>query len=135
MSSPRRKSRSNASSEPEEIVEDNITLSNYKKCYIEDFMTRTVGKLLIVLLPDRYQSGPFSPWYEMMASNTKSKETTFSNKRYIGYVSIVTTNPILSQVQHSLYYSDYVASFGNHNYGCNLLFHNDDNKSSATYNS
>ena len=53
VSSPRRKSRvdssGNASSVPEVFVEDNITLSNYNRCYIEDFMTRTVGKSLIVL--------------------------------------------------------------------------------------
>ena len=89
-------------------------------------MTRIVGESLIVLLPHRYQSDHFSPWYEMMASNTKSMEVTFSKKRYIVYVAVVTTNPILSQVQNGMHYSDYVAGFGNHNYGCNLIFHNDE---------
>ena len=90
VSSPRCKSRvdssGNASSEPEVFIEDNLTLSNYNRCYVEDFMTRTVGESLIVLLPHRYQSDPFSPWYEMMSSNMKSMEITFSKKRYIGYV-------------------------------------------------
>ena len=52
-------------------------------------MTCTVGESLIVLLPDRYQSDPFSPWHDMMTSNTKSIEITFSKKRCIGYVAVI----------------------------------------------
>ena len=53
-------------------------------------------------------------------------EIRFSKKQYKGYVAVVTTNPILSRVENGMNYSDYAAGFGNHNYGCNLLFHNDE---------
>ena len=129
VSSPRRNARvgssDNASSVPEAFVEDHINLLTYKRCYVEDFMTRTVGESLIVLLPHRYQSNSFSPWYEMMSSNTKLMEVTFSKKQYIGYVAVVTINPNISQVQNGMHYSDYTAGFGNNNYGCNLMFRND----------
>ena len=70
-----------------------------------------------------------------MISNMKSIEISFTKQHYIGYVAVVTTNSILSQVQNRMHYSDYAASFGNHNYGCKVMIQSDDCDTNNTYNS
>ena len=114
--------------EPISAIIDDISISNYVRCYVEDYMTSAIGDRLLVLLPERYQSDSFSQWNAMMTSNLKSIELVFSKRKYLGYVAVVTTNPILAQVQNGMHHSDYSAGFGNHNYGCNLKFGNESNE-------
>ena len=46
--------------EPHSTSIDNISISNYRRCYVEDYMTSAIGDTLLVLLPERYQSDSFS---------------------------------------------------------------------------
>ena len=101
---------------------DGISVSNYSRCYVEDYMTRKVGETLLVLLPSRYGDDNFSEWFSLMSSDICYVDITFTKHKYRGYIGIVTTNPILSRVQNGMHRSDYDVGFGNHNYGCNVMF-------------
>ena len=63
---------------PQSSSIDNISMSNYQKCYVQDYTTSDIGDALLVLLPVQYQLNPFSRWNEMMTFNTKSIKLTFT---------------------------------------------------------
>ena len=105
---------------------DGISISNYTWCYVEDFMTRDIGESLLVLLPPRYEDDTISSWFSLMSTYIKYIDICFTKHEYRGYIGIVNTNPILAQVQNGMHRSDYSAGFGNHNYGCNVIFEGSD---------
>ena len=101
---------------------DGVTFSNYTRCYVEDFMTRNIGELILVLLPTRYADDTFSRWYDLMSTDIKFIDICFTKQKYRGYIATITTNPILARVQSGMHRLDYSAGFGNQNYGCNVTF-------------
>ena len=103
-------------------VIDGISISNYTRCYVEDYMRREIGESLLVLLPTRYADDTFSSWFSLMSTDIKYMDICFTKHKYRGYIGSVKTNPILAQVQNGMHRSDYLAGFGNHNYGCNVVF-------------
>ena len=46
----------------------------------------------------------------------------FAKQTYFGLIAAVLTNLSLSRVTNCMHVSDYIAGFGNHNYGCTLDF-------------
>ena len=105
---------------------EGISIANYTRCYVEDFMTRDIGESLLVLLPTRYADDAFSSWFSLMSSDIKYIDICFTKHNYRGYIGIVNTNPLLVRVQNGMHRSDYSAGFGNHNYGCNIRFEGSD---------
>ena len=103
-------------------VIDGISISNYTRCYVEDYMRREIGESLLVLLPSRYADDTFSSWFSLMSTDIKYIDICFTKHKYRGYIGIVNTNPTLAQVQNGMHCSDYSAGFGNHKYGCNVSF-------------
>ena len=97
--------------EPHSTPIDNISISHDRRCYVEDYMTSAIGDTLLVLLTERCQLDSFSQWNDMMTSNLKSIEITFTKRKYLGYAAEVTTNPILAQVQNGMHHSNYNAGF------------------------
>ena len=98
-------------------------------------MTSNIGDRLLHLLPAWYQSGLFLSWQEMISSNMEVFEISFSKQLNIGDRDVVTTNPILERVKNGMHHPDYTADFGNHNYGCSIMFQNNDLESIKEYSS
>ena len=112
-------------------IED-ISIANYTRCYVEDYMTRDIGESLLVLIPTRYADDAFSSWFSLMSSDIRYIDICFTKHNYRGYIGIVKTNPILARVQNGMHRSDYSAGFGNHNYGCNISFEDSDTTTNDT---
>ena len=80
-----------------------------------------VGDIVLVLLPSCYiEDDNF--WSEILLSDIPKHEIHFSKQTYFGLNATVLTNPSLSRVTNGMHVSDYMAGFGNHNYGCTLEF-------------
>ena len=114
---------------PPRSVIDGISVFNYSRCYVEDYMTRNVGESLLVMIPSRHGDDPISNWFSLMDSNIPYIDISFTKHDYRGYIGTVTTNPSLYRVQNGMHRSDYAAGFGNHNYGCNITFQGSDSSS------
>ena len=73
---------------------EGISIANYTRCYVEDFMTRDIGESLLVLLPTRYAYDAFSSWFSLMSFDIKYIYICFTKHNYRGYIGIVNINPI-----------------------------------------
>ena len=107
---------------------EGVSIANYTRCYVEDFMTRDIGESVLVLLPSRFADDNFLSCHYLMSTDIKFLDISFTKHNYRGYIGIITTNPILSRVENGMHHSDYTAGFGNHNYGCNVLFEDSDSQ-------
>ena len=94
-------------------------------------MVCEIGETVLVLLPTRYLDDNFSIWGELMSSNIRYTEVGFTKQSYRAYIGTIAANPKLSHVKNGMHISDYTAGFGNHNYGCNVTFHNDSETSTV----
>ena len=99
-----------------------VMLVDYSRCYAEDYMQCDIGETLLVLVPLFDEVENITPWSELFGGATKRVDITFTKQSYAGFVATVVTNPSLSKVTSGIHITDYIAGFGNHNYGCNLSF-------------
>ena len=78
--------------------------------------------MILVLVPLFFEVENITPWSELFGGTAKRVDITFTKQGYAGFIGTVLTNPSLSKVNSGMHISDYIAGFGNHNYGCNLSF-------------
>ena len=101
---------------------NDLILSNYIRCYVEDFMILTVGEQILVLLPSYYNTMAATKWSPLFDSDIHSTEVLFTQGKYSGYLGVVYTNPLIDKVSSGMHLSDYDSGFGTHNYGCSIVF-------------
>ena len=79
-----RSTRNSSASDDTEPNRDStlVSLSNYSRCYVEDFMTCVIGEEVLVLILTRYLDDQFSIWYELMSSNIEYTEVGFTKQAY-----------------------------------------------------
>ena len=99
-----------------------IMLVDYTRCYVEDYMQCHIGEMILVLVPLYFEDKNITPWSELFGGTAKRCDITFTKQGYAGYIATVVTNPSLMKVNSGMHISDYIAGFGNHNYGCHLSF-------------
>ena len=104
------------------LPSDQISINNYLRCYVEDFMTLGVGSSIIILVPTSELEVENTIWKELLSSDIQCSPIQFTKRSYLGYNGIVNTNPIISNVKNGMHVSDYESGFNNHNYGCNIKF-------------
>ena len=90
---------------------NDLILSNYIRCYVEDFMIRTVGEQILVLLPSRYSTMAPTKWSPLFDSDIHSIEVLFTQAKYSGYIGVVCTNPLIDNVSSGMHLSDYDLGF------------------------
>ena len=99
-----------------------IMLVDYTRCYVEDYMQCHIGEMILVLVPLFFEDENITPWSELFGGTAKRCDITFTKQGYAGFIATVVTNPSLMKVNSGMHISDYIAGFGNHNYGCHLSF-------------
>ena len=102
-----------------------LILCKYLRCYVEDFMLRSVGERLLVLIPSHYSTMSTTKWLGLFESDISSSPVEFTNHQFVGYTGVVSTNPFFDNVSNGMHLSDYQSGFGTHNYGCHITFSED----------
>ena len=112
-----------------ELVETNFSdfyndliVCSFLRCYVEDFMTRNIGEILLVLIPANYFIMATSKWTQIFDSDIRSTPVQFTKVKYSDYMGVVSTNPFINNVLSGMYLSDYESGFITHNYGCSIMF-------------
>ena len=77
-------------SPPRSII-DGISVSNYSRCYVEEYMTSNVGESLLVMIPSRHRDDHFSNWFSLMGSDIPYIDISFTKHDYRGYIGSVIT--------------------------------------------
>ena len=88
-------------------------------------MTIDVGASIIVLIPAIELKEEELIWNTLLYSDVKSLPIQSTKKSYIGYIGIINTNPMLSNVKSSMHVSDYVSEFNSHHYSYTVKFASD----------
>jgi len=101
---------------------DYIVLSNYRRAYVEDYMTRSVSEQLLVMFPIGYRLDESSKWSELLNSDVTSTVLEFTKAKYIGLIGTVVINPMRDQVINGMHAKDYESCFGHHTYGYTIDF-------------
>lgn len=106
-------------------VVDGIVLENYCRCYVEDFMIRTVSEKLLIMIPIKHHTDKWSKWYTLSNSGVQSTSFEYTNQKNIRLIGVVVNNPMRNQVMSGMQLKDYEEGFGHHNYGYTLDFVSD----------
>ena len=101
---------------------NNIVLDNFRRCYVEDYMTTTITEQLLVMVPTHHHLDESSKWYDLTNSDINNTTLEYTHEKFIGYIGVVVTNPMRAQVISGIHLRDYEVGFGNHNYGCTIDF-------------
>ena len=103
------------------VKNNDLILSNFIWCYVEDYMIRNVDETLLLLIPTNYYTNETSKWGEILLRDIKSTQVEFIKEDCLGYMGVVATNPIFNNVLSGIYLSDYESEFRARNYGCSII--------------